>query len=66
MNDPHRESAVAALSATQDGACGQAELLRRISQGDEELVAGAIGQPVEGAAREHLAACPYCQREAER
>jgi hypothetical protein len=31
-----------------------------------DLIAGAAGQPVGGRAREHLAGCGYCQREANR
>lgn len=32
----------------------------------EDLIAGAAGQPIGDQAREHLARCEHCQREADR
>ena len=39
MNDPHRNSGAAAFADRRDSACDDAELLRRISKGDEDAMA---------------------------
>jgi hypothetical protein len=39
MNDPDVDIGTAIFTASQDGACGDGELLRRISQGDEDAMA---------------------------
>ena len=39
MNDPHRNAGVAAFADRRDPACDDAELLRRISKGDEDAMA---------------------------
>lgn len=39
MNDPHRDAGAPAFTASHDGASGDAELLRRIGQGDEDAMA---------------------------
>jgi RNA polymerase sigma-70 factor (ECF subfamily) len=39
MNDPHRDAGAATFTASHDGACDDAALLRRISQGDEDAMA---------------------------
>ena len=39
MNDPHRNSGAAAFADRRDSACDDAELLRRISTGDEDAMA---------------------------
>lgn len=39
MNDPHRDAGAPAFTASHDGSCGDAELLRRIGQGDEDALA---------------------------
>ena len=39
MNDPHRNGGAAAFADRRDSACDDAELLRRISKGDEDAMA---------------------------
>jgi RNA polymerase sigma-70 factor (ECF subfamily) len=39
MNDPHREAGSPTFTASRDGACDDAQLLRRIGQGDEDAMA---------------------------
>ena len=39
MNDPHRNGGAAAFADRHDSACDDAELLRRISKGDEDAMA---------------------------
>ena len=39
MDDPHRNAGAAAFAARRDPACGDAELLHRISKGDEDAMA---------------------------
>ena len=39
MNDPHRNSGAAAFADRRDSACDDAELLHRISKGDEDAMA---------------------------
>src|SRR6516164_8015709 len=38
MNDPHRDAGAATFTASHDGACDDVQLLRRISQGDEDTM----------------------------
>ena len=39
MNDPHGDAGAATFTASHDGACDDAGLLRRIGQGDEDAMA---------------------------
>ena len=39
MNDPHRDAGAATFTASHDGACDDAALLRRIGEGDEDAMA---------------------------
>ena len=39
MNDPHRDVSAPTFTASHDLACDDAELLRRIGQGDEDAMA---------------------------
>ena len=39
MNDPCRDVGATTFTASHDPACGDAELLRRIGQGDEDAMA---------------------------
>jgi len=39
MNEPHREAGSPTFTASRDGSCDDAALLRRISQGDEDAMA---------------------------
>ena len=39
MDDPHRNAGAAAFADKRDPACGDAELLRKISKGDEDAMA---------------------------
>jgi RNA polymerase sigma-70 factor (ECF subfamily) len=39
MNDPHRDAGAATFTASHDGACDDAALLRRIDEGDEGAMA---------------------------
>ena len=42
MNDPHHDLGAATFTASQDPACDDAELLRRIGQGDDDDVMAAF------------------------
>jgi RNA polymerase sigma-70 factor, ECF subfamily len=39
MDDPHRDAGAPTFTASRDGACDDVQLLRRISQGDEDAMA---------------------------
>jgi len=44
VNNPHRDAGAPAFTASQDPACDDAELLRRIGQGDEDAMAAFYRQ----------------------
>jgi len=45
MNDPHRDVGATTFTASRDGACDDAQLLRRIGQGDEDAMAASSRRP---------------------
>jgi hypothetical protein len=66
VSDPQRDVGVTTFTTIHDGACDDAELLRRIAQGDESAMAAFYREHGRVVLGQHLASCELCRTETTR